>query len=285
MRKSMKKAGILVLMVASVITLAGCQFGKGKTLPGTGSSAGNGSFVSQEGRLAHTLNTATSEYQERTFSFAPIDTAEIHVSLERKEGNIEIAIEETGGENFFLVTDADAVDGRYDTTIPVEEGGGTYEVQVTTENFKGTYDVSWGKTNAEVYETFRSSQGYTLQYNPQKFEVKTSAGQDTFMVKGEDDRLFLSIKVIAPNMVSAEKASILTEDKTIGDCILAKGTLMGRYAIREATEGITQRTYVVELKDGRGLIMESNYTSHSDSESQSPEEMRMNEMIKSLEIH
>lgn len=149
----------------------------------------------------------------------------------------------------------------------------------------------------EVYDTFVSTQGYQLEYNPNRFVHRVSEGYDYFIgterAEGQGDGVqeagtpegeqsaaegtaesasereeypntFFAVSMIAEENMEAVKSSVFREGVSSGDCILAKGTLSGKYAYQTGnadTEIVRRRTFVVSLNDGsgNGMLIETQF--------------------------
>ena len=129
----------------------------------------------------------------------------------------------------------------------------------------------------EVYETFESSQGYSLEYNPNRLLPKESDGDDYFIAlvsEGakpdkfiEDQNIFYASSIIDAENVESVKNSVFSEENT-GDCILAKGKLTGVFKeekIEIDNSRFKKRTFMVSLKDGNAMLIETQFPNEYDN--------------------
>ncbi len=270
----------LILMLGLMLT--GCKEKNPQNIVNSGDNP------PPENALVLNAATAISKIDEKTFEITPSESGEITVNLKKTSGSVEVEI--TDGQGFIVdLYDGEYIDPEGETrTTYVESGNGTYTVKVTTEDFIGNYDIKWVTANTAEMETFESEQGYSIEYDKTKFETKQSDGYDYFIstaedrYASEDEEQFMAISVVSAENAEQVKASILTEDARIGDAVMAKSTLYGKYVEERSDDSnMIKRTFVMDLEGGKLLLIEQNYLEHFES---SAVTMRFSDMCESIKI-
>ena len=291
----MKRILVSMMFVTLCFFIVGCQKNTVHQ-PETGEIEGNTALIEGEKRIAHILKNATSEYQKKEFTISPFESGDIFINVNRTSGNIQIVITDEEREDITRELKFDLQNREIEEqVIHVAEGKGTYTLEITTTDFVGSYDISWIVENAEVYETYESAQGYALEYNPNKFITKTSEGSDYFLFskvemdqqeREEDENVYLAVSVIDSENVQAVRDSIFTPDVRIGYCILADGKLRGQFVQEESNSSadrITKRTFMVDLEDGKAMVLETSFYSKHQLE-MGVDEKRIDSMLDSIVI-
>lgn len=224
--------------------------------------------IDSEERIMRKYNEATSEEINKTISISRSESGEFDVTLKTESGKVDIQLFAERGSHVFMVTENEDITNQ---KFNIEQGQGDYILRISAQDFKGEFDISWKTANNEAIEKYTSDAGYETEYNKNIFDVEKIQNGDRFTLKQLDEynsenKEYIDVLIIPKEKAQAVKDEKIKEDDRIGDCYIGENLLAGKYVQKENDYNLSQRSFLIDLEDGRLLLVEEHFEINSENE-------------------
>lgn len=228
--------------------------------------------IDSEERIMRKYNEPTSEDIDKTINISRSESGEFDVTLKTESGHINVQVFAERGKHVYMLTENEDVTNE---KVAIEQGEGNYIIRISAEDFKGQFDISWKVANNEAIEKYTSDAGYETEYNKNIFDVEKIQNGERFTLKeleeaSADSKEYIDVLIIPKERAQAVKSEKIKEDDRVGDCYIGVNLMSGKYVSRENENNsdTTERSFIIDLEDGRLLLVEEHFELHSENETE-----------------